>query len=136
MLLRSTPIAIAAAILAAAAASGEDMSGASSTRAAVPAKAHRQGGAPKEAPANSTGLGMDHIQFSQPNASPIGAQKPAHPAPLSRTGGASSEAQGGVSLDFKWRATNEKVDPYDAVRHTSGPEGPGDAVQGGIKLGF
>ena len=37
---------------------------------------------------------------------------------------------------LKWRATNDRVDPYDAVRHSSGPNGPGDAVEGGVKLGF
>jgi hypothetical protein len=41
-----------------------------------------------------------------------------------------------MSIGLKWHATNEPVDPYDSVRHTSGPDGPGDTLEGGIKLGF
>jgi hypothetical protein len=41
-----------------------------------------------------------------------------------------------MSLGLQWRANNDKVDPYDAVRHSSGPAGPGDAIEGGVKLGF
>jgi hypothetical protein len=79
--------------------------------------------------------GMEGIDFSRPNESPLASksQKSLH-TPVARS--APLEPQGGVSFDLKWRATNDKADPYDAVRHDSGPNGPGDAVQGGLKLGF
>jgi hypothetical protein len=76
----------------------------------------------------------DQIQFSQPNASRSPPRRARRRSQAQAA--APSEPDGGVSLDLKWRATNEKTDPFDAVRHSSGPNGPGDAVQGGVKIGF
>jgi len=100
------------------------------------AKSHTLAKKPKPAMTDSTPRDLDKIEFTQPNAPPLGAQRTASPAPATSPGRPPNEPQGGVSLNLKWRATNDKVDPYDAVRHDSGPNGPGDAVEGGIKLGF
>jgi hypothetical protein len=88
---------------------------------------------PSKAPTTGS---LNDIQFSRPNAPPVGAQKGAAQASQATKAAGPSEPQGGVSLDLQWHASNDKTDPYDAVRHTSGPNGPGDGVLGGIKLGF
>jgi hypothetical protein len=56
------------------------------------------------------------------------------PSKLTKT--APGEPKGSLSLDLKWHATNDRPDPFDAVTHTSGPNGSGDAFLGGVKLGF
>ena len=128
-------IAIAATVFAATAAVADDLGGANQGAAAAP-KPHHSAKKPKSPAPDATDADMDQIQFSQPNASPLASTKKANTAaqPSSRT--APSEPDGGVSLELKWHATNDKTDPFDAVRHSSGPNGPGDAVQGGVKLGF
>jgi hypothetical protein len=101
------------------------------------AKPHRSVKKPKNPATDATtDAGMDQIQFSQPNASPLASTKGANAATQPSSRAAPSEPDGGVSLDLKWRATNDKADPFDAVRHSSGPNGEGDAVQGGVKIGF
>ena len=77
------------------------------------------------------------VKFSDPNALLAGATKGARPdlRPIDARD-VPAEPNGGLSLGLKWRATNDHPDPFDAVRQTSGPNGPGDAVEGGIKLGF
>jgi hypothetical protein len=89
---------------------------------------------PPATPAAAQGV-PDAIDFSQPYGSPL-APKGAKPAVAPAARLVPKQPEGGVSLDLKWRATNDKIDPYDAVRHTSGPDGQGDAVEGGVKLGF
>jgi hypothetical protein len=79
--------------------------------------------------------GIGDIKFSDPSARLVGETK-TKPALPSDSSGGTAQPSGGVSLDLKWHATNEPVDPFDAVRHTSGPDGAGDAVLGGVKLGF
>jgi hypothetical protein len=137
MLLRLT-VAATAIAFAVTSAFGDDLGGANAQGAApaAAAKPHRTAKKPSAAAPDAASADLDQIQFSQPNASPLAGQKPAKTTPEKRTDGVSSEPAGGVSLDFKWRATNDRTDPFDAVRHTSGPNGPGDAVQGGIKVGF
>jgi hypothetical protein len=103
--------------------------------AASPVKSHATTKKPKSAASpDVTSQSLDQIQFSQPNTSPIGPQKAV--APPARSNVATKDPKGDVSLDLKWRATNDRNDPFDAVRHTSGPNGPGDAVEGGVKFGF
>ena len=128
--------AIAATVFAATAAVADDLSGANQGAAAAAPKPHHSAKKPKTPAPDATDLGMDQIQFSQPNASPLAPAKKTNATAQPSSRAAPSEPNGGVSLDLKWHATNDKNDPFDAVRHTSGPDGPGDAVQGGVKLGF
>jgi hypothetical protein len=128
-------IAIAAAVFAAPAVVADDLNIANRGAAAVTTP-HHSAKKPKSPATGATDEGTDQIQFSQPDASPLAPTKKINAAAQPGSRAAPSEPNGGVSLDFKWRASNEKVDPFDAVRHTSGPNGPGDAVQGGVKIGF
>jgi hypothetical protein len=41
-----------------------------------------------------------------------------------------------VSLTYKWKASNDPVDPYWNMRSAPGSEAPGDSFLGGLKLGF
>ena len=136
MPLRLTLAAIAAAFATSALADDLNGPNAQGASPAAAAKSHRSVKKPSNAASDAASPDMDQIQFSQPNASPLANQKPTKAAPEKKSGDAASEPAGGVSLDFKWRATNDKTDPFDAVRHSSGANGPGDAVQGGIKIGF
>jgi hypothetical protein len=137
MALRSMRVvAIAVTAFVATAAVADDLGNASGQSAAPAAKPQPGMKKPKNSALDAAHVGLDQIQFSQPNASPLAPTKNIKAAPLPRPGAAPSEPRGGVSLDFKWRASNDKVDPFDAVRHSSGPNSPGDAVQGGVKIGF
>jgi hypothetical protein len=80
--------------------------------------------------------GLQDVKFSDPNAPPVGAAPASKSALAPAANGAPKEPAANVSLSLKWHAANEPVDPYNAIRHTSGPDGPGDAFEGGIKLGF
>ncbi len=98
-----------------------------------PAHAARERAA--KAAAQQSG-GLRDVRFSDPNAPPVGAATPTNSGFAPAAIGAPKEEAGGISLGLKWRAANQPIDPYDAVRHTSGPDGPGDTFEGGIKLGF
>jgi len=136
MPLRSTLVAIAVIAVAATDAVADDLNDAAGQSARHATKPHHSVKKPKSPAPDAADGGFDQIQFSQPNASPLAPTKNARATSQSRQGPAPSDPGGGVSLDFKWRASNDKVDPFDAVRHTSGPNGQGDAVQGGVKIGF
>jgi hypothetical protein len=88
---------------------------------------------PKLAPSRADGLGG--VKFSDPYAPPDGTRQaktgelPVAPKP------APTEPKGGVSITYKWHATNEPTDPYWHVRN-SGPDAPGSTFLGGLKLGF
>lgn len=45
-------------------------------------------------------------------------------------------ARGRVSFGVKRHASNEPNNPYERVLPRSGPDGPSDTFEGGIKLGF
>ena len=80
--------------------------------------------------------GLGEIQFSNPYAPPEGAAgKKAADFPVGARP-APTQPKGDVSFSYKWHATNEPVDVYNVVRHSAGPEGPGDTFMGGLKLGF
>jgi hypothetical protein len=81
---------------------------------------------------------MRDVTFSDPGAPLVGSAKSPKPVALPSTAkGAPIDPDGGLSLALKWHATSDSNDPYDGTaRHTSGPDGPGNAVLGGIKLGF
>jgi hypothetical protein len=139
MRVRSALLPFLAIALGATSAYCDDLDALDSSRAtdASAMKSHTPAKKSKHAVGDRTPASMGQIQFSQPNAPPLGAQRTSiSPGPPTSSGVAPNEPKGGVSLDLKWRATNDRVDPYDAVRHSSGPNGPGDAVEGGVKLGF
>jgi hypothetical protein len=87
-------------------------------------------------PAADQGGGLRDVKFSDPNAPPVGAAPASNGGFASTANGSRNEPVGGVSLGLKWHATNQPIDLYDAIRHTSGPDGPGDTFEGGIKFGF
>jgi hypothetical protein len=76
--------------------------------------------------------------FSDPGVPVMSSTKSPVPATAAPSAKGASVAPGsGPSLDLKWHATSDPNDPYDGTaRHTSGSEGPGNAVLGGIKFGF
>ena len=101
-----------------------------------PANAKHHAKKPQSVPLMQTGNGAGEVKFSDPTA-PLTSERPAKQQRLPTEAPRQwIEPQGGVSFDMKWHATNSAPDPFDAVRHTSGPNGPGDAVEGGFKLGF
>jgi hypothetical protein len=97
----------------------------------VKPKASKAKGARPAPPTSDLG----NIKFSDPSAPVVGEAK-TKPAVPSDAKGVAAQPNGGVSLELKWHATNDRPDPFDGVTHTSGPNGPGDAVLGGVKLGF
>lgn len=127
-------MAIIAAAFAGTTAVADDLG--DTNKGAAVAKPHHSSKKPISPATASTDASMDQIQFSQPNASRLEPTKKTKATPQPSSSVVPKEPGGGVSLDLKWRATNEKVDPFDAVRHSSGPNGEGDAVQGGVKIGF
>lgn len=94
----------------------------------VPAHEHKkaQTGVP------SAKSGSTHAKIS--NAPSVDAQTFASPSPVMHR--APIHSENGPSFGFRWRATNDKIDPYDAVNHEAGPNGQGAAVEGGLKFGF
>jgi hypothetical protein len=76
------------------------------------------------------------IKFSDPYAPPVDAgQALKSDFPPAATG-TPKEPAAGVSFDLKWHASNAPNNLYEHVLPRSGPDGPGDKVEGGIKLGF
>ncbi len=124
-------VAFVVAAIAASSAVADDAAPQKSNKA--PARAAH---AKSAKPAADQAGGWRDVKFSNPNAPPVGAAPAAMSGFPPAANRAPKEAAGGVSLGLKWHATNEPIDPYDAIRHTSGPDGPGDTFEGGIKLGF
>ena len=87
----------------------------------------------KPAPSRADGLGA--VKFSNPYAPPEGAGKATGGDFSAARRAAPVDPKGGVSFTYKWHATNEPVDPYWHVRDP-GPDAPGSAFLGGLKLGF
>jgi hypothetical protein len=88
----------------------------------------------KLAPPSATG-DLGDVRFPEPPSPVHGARPPreSDAGPASRK---SVEPQGGGSLDLKWHATNDRVDPFDAVRHSSGPDGGETALKAASNLDF
>jgi hypothetical protein len=87
-------------------------------------------------PAQSQGSGPTDIPFSNPNAPPIGVGKGAGSEFPAAQRAAPADPKGDLSLTYKWKATNDPVDPYWNMRSAPGAEAPGDSFLGGLKLGF
>jgi hypothetical protein len=99
------------------------------------AAAHEKGAKIVKPAAGGAGA-LQNVTFSDLNAPPVGAAPASKIDFPSGSKGAPKDPSGKVSLGLKWRATNNAPNPFDAMRHTSGPDGPGDAVEAGVKLGF
>ena len=82
------------------------------------------------------GDSLADIPFSNPYAPPVGAGKATGGDFPAAQRAAPVEPKGDIGFTYKWHATGEPVDPYNAVTHKAGPDGPGDTFMGGLKLGF
>jgi hypothetical protein len=69
----------------------------------------------------------DNFKYSDPTA-------PNNVAPVAK--GALANPNDGLSFDLKWHASSDPINPYEAVQHTAGPNGPGDGVEAGVKIPF
>ena len=138
MLLRSTSLAFFILLALGQVTFGDDLEAPKASGATPPRDTKPHAGAMKGKPlARPLATGsMGEIDFSQPYSPASSPQKGSSSAPAAQTRNVPVEPQGGLSLDLKWHATNDKADPFDGVRHTSGPDGPGDGVEAGVKLGF
>jgi hypothetical protein len=77
------------------------------------------------------------IQFSNPYAPPVGAGKATGGDFAAAKTAPAVDPKGGMSFTYKWRASNEPLDPYWQLRSSEyGPDGPGNTFLGGLKLGF
>jgi hypothetical protein len=86
--------------------------------------------------AQSQSSGLADTPFSNPYAPPVGASKNAGVEfPAAQTA-APTYPKGNLSLTYKWKASNDPVDPYWDMRSAPGSEAPGDSFLGGVKLGF
>ena len=111
-------------------ASADDLSATQPNPArAHPAKTIAKPAAPKDD-------GLSAVKFSDPYASPVGTAKTKTGDFPAVVGPSPTQPKGDVSFTYKWHATNEPIDPYNSVRHTAGPDGPGDTFMGGLKFGF
>jgi hypothetical protein len=99
----------------------------------VKAPAHVAKKAKPKPTASTDGMSMRDIQFSNPSAPPVGAAKPSKPALTPAAKGVAAEPQGGAALDLKWHAENHVNNPY---WEPWVPNGQGDSVEAGVKVGF
>lgn len=88
-------------------------------------------------PGSSQTDGLGGVKFSNPYAPPEGAGKATTAGGFPAAGSARAvDPKGGVSFTYKWKASNDPVDPYWHVRSAPGSDPPGDQFMGGLKLGF
>jgi hypothetical protein len=73
---------------------------------------------------------LDGVKFSHPYAPPVGAGKAAGGDFPAVQRAAPIAPKGDVSFTYKWHATNDPVDPYNAVTHKEGPRRPGRHLHG------
>ncbi len=108
------------------------------TAAAVPlaGPAHLDKAKPKTASKPAAAIdarGMQDIKFSDPSAPVAGSAKPSKPALAAAAKALAAAPRGGVSLDLKWRAEthvdNRYWEPWV-------PNGQGESVEAGVKVGF
>jgi hypothetical protein len=86
--------------------------------------------------AQSQSSGLADIPFSKPYAPPVGASENAGAEFPAAQRAAPTDPKGNLSLTYKWKASNDPVDPYWDMRSAPGSEAPGDSFLGGVKLGF
>jgi hypothetical protein len=86
-------------------------------------------------PAQSRGSGLAGIPFSNPYAPPVGAGKTTGAEFPAARSAAPVDPKGDLSLTYKWKGSNNPVDPWN-IRSAPGSEAPGDSFMAGLKLGF
>lgn len=123
-------------VMLSSAARAEDLSGRLGRPAGAEASVARHEPSSKKAhlpPARSRDSRARTAPSLPANSLPAERRAAALPAPVpQKPAGATT----GPSLDFKWRATNDRINPYSAVNHAVGPNGQGDTFEGGVKFGF
>ena len=87
-------------------------------------------------PTKPNSAGPTKIPFSNPYAPPVGAGKSAGAEFPAAQRQAPVDPKGHMSFTYKWKASNDPVDPYWNMRSAPGSEAPGDSFLGGLKLGF
>jgi hypothetical protein len=87
-------------------------------------------------PPQSQRSGLADVPFSNPYAPPVGAAKNAGAEFPAAQRAAPTEPKGNVSLTYKWKGSNDPVDPFWNIRSAPGSDAPGDSFMGGLKLGF
>jgi len=86
--------------------------------------------------AQSQSSGLADTPFSNPYAPPVGASKNAGAEFPAAKAAAPTDPKANLSLTYKWKASNDPVDPFWDIRNAPGSEAPGDSFLGGVKLGF
>jgi hypothetical protein len=86
--------------------------------------------------AQSQSSGLADTPFSNPYAPPVGASKNAGAEFPAAKAAAPTDPKANLSLTYKWKASNDPVDPFWDIRSAPGSEAPGDSFLGGVKLGF
>ena len=75
--------------------------------------------------AQSQSSGLADTPFSNPYAPPVGASKNAGVEfPAAKTA-APTDPKANLSLTYKWKASNDPVDPFWDIRSAPGSEAPG-----------
>jgi hypothetical protein len=87
-------------------------------------------------PAKPKSPGLTDIPFSNPYAPPVGAGKTTGAEFPTAQRAAPADPKGNLSLTYKWKGSNDPVDPFWNIRSAPGSEAPGDSFMGGLKLGF
>jgi hypothetical protein len=87
-------------------------------------------------PTKPNSAGPTKIPFSNPYAPPVGAGKSAGAEFPAARRQAPVDPKGHMSFTYKWKASNDPVDPYWNMRSAPGSEAPGNKFMGGLKLGF
>lgn len=87
-------------------------------------------------PPQSQRPGLADIPFSNPYAPPVGARRTTGPEFPAARSVAPVDPKGDLSLTYKWKGSNDPVDPFWNIRSAPGSEAPGDSFMGGLKLGF
>jgi hypothetical protein len=87
-------------------------------------------------PAQLQSSGLADIPFSNPYAPPVGAGKTTGAEFSVAPRATPTDPKGDLSLTYKWKGSNDPVNPFWNIRSAPGSEAPGDSFMGGLKLGF
>jgi hypothetical protein len=101
--------------------------------AATPPPAKPVAAKHKTKPKPSDPADFQNVRFSDPSAPPDGSARSGSLVAPSQSSGVAKTPAGGVSLGVKWHAESHVNDPY---WQPWVPNGEGESVQAGVKLGF